>query len=55
MNAAAALRTAREAGVSVVATALGTLKVSGDTSTIGLLSNAWKGPMMRPEPDPAPA
>ena len=55
MIAGAALRTAREAGVSVAATALGTLKVSGDTSTIAHLATAWTAPMMRPEPDTAPA
>jgi hypothetical protein len=47
----AALRTAREAGVSVAATALGTLKVSGDTSTIARLASAWTALMMRPQPD----
>jgi hypothetical protein len=51
MNAEAGLHTARDAGVSVAAIALGTLK----TSTIARLATAWSAIMMRPEPVPAPA
>ena len=54
MIVGAALRTAREAEVSVAATALGTLKVSGDTSTIARLTNTWTALMMRPQPESAP-